>query len=307
VKLRGWVVAWLAFGPFVLGVDAPEAPPSRVQVEVLAGAPGIPEALPVLAPGGIHIIVDLTPSLAEQKQQGTDWLSASRAAAERLLRRLPRDEPVTVHALGVVSGSACAASVSAEFPNGGAAAGFVRTAQPRGEGSLAHAIEAVAATLLAERRGGGHVVAIGDLDASCGGDICAAARAIDAAGAELDLVLLGNRSAPSCLRGDRGAAVPVAEAAPRPTAPAFRVEAWPSVPDGTGANGVAGRQDVLVRGTGEIAVVLSEPESLYVGPLQPRPGETLHLRVLDFPALGVREIWLGDERFGERGRVGSMP
>jgi hypothetical protein len=79
------------------------------------------------------------------------------------------------------------------------------------------------------------------------------------------------------------------------------------VEGGVGANGVAGRRDVLVRGTGQIAVMLSEPEALYVGPLQPTPGETLHLRVLEFPALQVREIWLGGERFGERGRVESTP
>ncbi|MDH3686841.1 MAG: hypothetical protein OEP95_11485, partial [Myxococcales bacterium] len=144
-------------------------------------------------------------------------------------------------------------------------------------------------------------------DEGCGGDLCAAVRAIDSAGAKLDLVLLGNRSAPACLRGIRGAPAPVAGAVPATTAPPFRVEPSPPVAGAAGASGVAGRQDVLVRGTGEIAVVLSDPESLYVGPLKPRPGETLRLRVLDFPSLGVREIWLGGERFGERGRVGATP
>jgi len=300
-------VLGFALAALLLGVAEPELPATRIQVEVLAGASPTPGGLGVPGAGGTHVVVDLTPSLAEQKQQGTHWLAASRLTAQRLLRRLPQDRPVTLHALGVASGSACGASVPAEFPNGAAAAGYVRTAQPRGEGSLAASLDAVARTLILEDKTGAQVVAIGDLDASCGGDLCEAVRALDAAGAQLDLVLLGDRSAPACLRGVRGAPAPVAGAVPEPAAPSFRVEPWPSVADAVGADGVAGRQDVLVRGTGEIAVVISEPESLYVGPLEPRPGETLHLRVLDFPLLGVREIWLGEERFGERGRVGAQP
>jgi hypothetical protein len=297
----------LLLSPALLGVDAPEEQPARVQVEVLAGAPAMPAVLPALAPGDVHVVIDLTPSLAEQKRQGTDLLEASRAAADRLLRQLPQDRPVTLHALGVRSGSQCAGSAPAVFPSGAAAAGFVRTAQPRGEGSLATALEGVAGTLVAEQRGGARVVAIGALDSSCGGDLCAAARAIDAAGAELDLVLLGGGSAPACLAGERSAPLSVAAAVPKPREPRFRVEPWPAVEGGTGADGVAGRQDVLVRGTGQVAVLLSEPEDLYVGPLQPRPGATLHLRVLSFPALGVREVWLGGQRFAERGRIGPSP
>ena len=301
------LLALAGFAAVAMGTDAPAPPPTRVQVEVLGGAPEIPASLPAPRPGGLHVVVDLTPSLAEREQQGTDWLTASRASARRLLERLPQDRPVTLHALGVVSGSSCAGPAPAEFPNGDAASGFVRAAQPRSEGSLALALDAIARTLLAEGRAGARVVAIGDLDASCGGDVCAAARALDRAGAELDLVLLGGGSAPACLARERGAPAPVAAAVPRAASPPFRVEPWPSVEGAPGADGVAGRRDVLVRGTGQIAVLLSEPEPLYVGPLQPRPGETLQLRVLDFPALDVREVWLGGERFGERGRVGPSP
>lgn len=304
-RLVGVGLAALALA--LLGAETGSESPARIELEVLAGMPAIPAALPVPAAGGVHVVVDLTPSLAEERRQGSDSLAASRAAAERFLTRLPQSRPVTLHALGIVSGSACAASAPALFPSGAAAAGFVRTAQPRGESSLAAALEALAAQLVEEQRGGARVVAIGDLDAGCGGDLCAAVRALDSAGADLDLVLLGGEPAPACLAGPRGAPAPVASAEPSASAPAFRVEPWPPLEGGPGADGVAGQRNVLVRGTGQLAVAIGGPEPLYVGPLQPRPGETVRLRILEFPALDVREVWVGGERFGERGRVESTP
>ena len=59
MKRRGLAVLGMALAPLLLGVAEPDLPPTRIQVEVLAGASPTPGGLGVPGEGGTHVVVDL--------------------------------------------------------------------------------------------------------------------------------------------------------------------------------------------------------------------------------------------------------
>ena len=216
----------------LLACAAPEPPaPAAVRVDVVRAAP------PVLdwdhsAPPPIHLLLDVTSSMQAASTEGVTYLQAARHAAERFLHSLSPDADVTLHVLGTAIGSACTAAVPVEAPPdtspGEGLAPIARALPSRSEGSLASALEAIARRIRSEEQGraGVRFVAISDLDDSCaGGDLCDAAAALASAGADLDLVVIGEAPVPACLGQVGGDEEPplLAAAATAPIRATFRV------------------------------------------------------------------------------------
>lgn len=298
----------LALTPLALALAASAAEPrapGRVEVVVLGGAEAPVGAPPsaVDAEAEVHVVVDLTPSMAREGDEENAPLAAARGGAAELIRALPEGTRPTVHALGVVSGSDCPLPASASFPDQEAALGFLRSVQPRAEASLAGALEELAAQVEPPAR----VVAFSDLEPGCGGDLCAAVRALDEAGLSLDLVALSDRPLPACLGEGRAAPTPESVARPPERHPEFRVRAWPLEEEGGEGVAVAGFSHVGVPAGSRVVVWIDLDEPVQLGPLEVGEGETLRIEILEFPALGVREAYVRGERFAARGRVEAAP
>ncbi len=281
------VLALLVSMGVALACAAP--PPARLRVEVLRGFPAsAPE--PAVSASRVEVLLDLTRSMREPTAAGPERFRAAQAAASRLVQELPDAAGLGLTVLGLEAGPACSEPRRVAGPGSDATRAALAQKlgglEPRGEGSLAAGLERVQQQLAQEGvRHGARVVAITDLGAECGGDLCAAAASLVAAGVPLDLMLLGEAPVPACLAG----LAPVQALAPGGTAmPALRVVSA----DADGPAVVTGRADgsvVLVpAGSANLVVELDPPLQLERGFA---PGADLRLRILDFPALDppVRE------------------
>jgi hypothetical protein len=293
--------AWL------LALACAGAPPpsedAQLSVEVLSGFAGGP------GPGGrppgpeaVEILVDVTSSMGQATAAGPPRDAASRGAAARLIRALPAEHPVGLHAVGFARVEGCQPA----FRLDGSAPGAARDAllrqldglDPAGEGSLARALDGLRVFLaVSDRLADARIVVLTDLGDECGGDLCEVVSDALTGGARLEFVLFGDRDVPACLEE----IAPAWETAATPP-PAFRVEAG----EGTSvAEGRAGGAPVPVA-PGLVWVQLSLEPPLRVGPLRLSPGRTTRLRVLDFPALDppVRE-WAWETLEGHPGTAAA--
>jgi hypothetical protein len=137
------------------------------------------------------------------------------------------------------------------------------------------------------------LVAISDLDASCGkGNLCDAAAALASAGANLDLVVIGDAPIPACLGQVGGDAEPphLMAAAPAPTRATFRIIG--EAPGDEAPLPVVGRVgDAAVKvppGRVRVGVDLEPP--VEVGPVDLAPNASLRIRILELPQ-GEAQRW----------------
>lgn len=290
---------------WVLGVVAlvasacatPPAPSAYLTVEVSSGlAPG----LPVPRDRDVHVILDLTDSVQRGHGFGgrVDAAEAARAAATEVLSSLPPETRASLRVLGLAPSRD--AQCTRPLPLGGASdlpadlASLVPELGGGSEAPLWKALEPLAAK--GPREGAlGRVVIVSDF-----GDECARPRAacewaerLVADGAEMDLVVVGDRPLPSCWRRITAPARGLDVAAPAP--PEVRVE-WTETTrlnrEPRSAVMPAEGQLELPAGAVRIVVGLDPPE--IVGPLLLPEGAVTRVRVLDFPALSppVREVFV---------------
>jgi hypothetical protein len=244
-------------------------------------------------PPPIHLLLDVTSSMQSVSSQGVTHLQAARHAAGRFLRSLPPDANVELHVLGTASGSDCTAAVPVEAPpDASPGVGLARIAgavPSRSEGSLASALEAIAARIADEGQGraGVRILAISDLDGSCAeGDLCDAAAALFSVGADLDLVVIGGAPVPACLEQIGGDEEPplFAAASIPPVRATFRVTSDEKREDGRPpAVGVVGEAAVEVA-PGRIRISVDLDPLVEVGPVGLAPGGSLWIRILEVPA-----------------------
>jgi hypothetical protein len=251
------------------------------------------------------------------RTRGLTYLQAARHAAGRFLRSLPADADVTLHLLGSATGSACTPAIPVKAPSdsspGQGLARVARTLPSRSEGSLAGSLEAIARLLRGEERAraGVRVLAISDLDGSCQeGGLCDAAAALSSAGADLDLVVIGEAPVPACLDqigGDEEP--PLFAAAPIPPIQAdFRVVREEERKGGASrpAVGKVGGEAVNVA-PGRVRVIVDLDPPVEVGPVDLAPNASLRIRILEFPAGGSQrsQVFVDGAKAGDG--EGSVP
>lgn len=267
------------------------APDAFVAVEIYRGF--AQRATPLRSAERVEVLIDVTPSMASRTAVGAARFVAAQQVTERLVRSLPEQSYVGLHALGVAKAAVCAPA----FRTGHSGPGESRETllreiealRPAGEASLADAIEGLRVYLgatgnLARSR----VVLLTDLGSECGGDLCEEVTQMIAGGARLELVLFGDGEVPGCLDDLDVSGAWLSGAAPPVTA--FRVAPGRGGAAG-GVEGVAGGEPVAVpAGAVRVSVDLDPPAE--IGPLEVAPGGTLRLRILDFPALDppIREV-----------------
>lgn len=251
-------------------------PPARLSVEVLRGGPEPPTASPALA-----LVVDATSSMRAPAAAGVSRVLAARTRALELVAVTPQETSLSIEILGPGQGGGCREPLTiAGSGRSDEAKATLAALEADGEASLAAALDGVAGRL--ERAGTGgatRVVVVTDLDDRCGGDLCAAARSLAAAGASLDLVVLGDRPTPECLDAIEPSSG--APAVARPAAPTtVRVHPSGAAPIEALADGVAFDAP---SGATRVEVALDPP--LELGPFPIAPGSLVRVRVLDFPGL----------------------
>lgn len=287
--------------PFVEPVDA------RLAVEVWNGF-ALPPGVAPPPPERVEILVDVTSSMREPTAAGPSRAAAARAAAATLVRALPADTEVGIHSLGIAAGEGCGPAFRvSQLAAGASRSGLlarIGDLRPAGESSLAGALNGLRVFLAAHGAlARSRVVVLTDLGRECGGDPCQAVSALVAGGSRVEVVVLGERSAPACL-SDFNAQVSwdPGEGSHYYLAPTFRVMAPGATPTAEPVLIAMGRADgspIAVRhGAAQLVVELDPP--LEIGPLELAPGATGRLRILDFPALDppVRE-WSWDAGLGE--------
>jgi hypothetical protein len=273
---------------------------AQVALEIWPGFAS-PAEWPPARPARVEILLDLTLSMQTPTRGGPPRYAAAREAAARLLEILPEETPVGVRALGIARGAECVAATQVA---GGSAGRLrpglprhLRVTEPAAEGSLAGALEALQRDL-SDEIDGTRIVLFTDLDAACGGDLCAAGAALAAQGARFDLVLLSEAEVPDCF-ADFAPHVALRDLPPTAAlrVPDFRVEGH--------RTGSTKRGPVLARGSADggavrvpagpaLLVVSLEPQAL-VGPMLLTADTLTRVRILEFPGLHppVRE-WRWD-------------
>jgi hypothetical protein len=229
-------------------------------------------------------------------------LEVARSKALELLASLPAGSKAGVVALGETPGPECAPAgrraplLAAGDP---ALEAALDSLVPGAEGSLADALNALGNDLVAQGRARDtRVVVFTDLEASCGGDLCAAAARLVATGAWIDVVILGGATAPACLAELRpSAAQPgsLVRALTRPT-PVWQLVAPGTEPAPGGISDIAGPH-ALEAPAGEWSIALALDRPAVLGPLRVAPGRLTRVRVLAFPGAPPRFAWeVVDER-----------
>jgi hypothetical protein len=268
--------------------------PGRISVEVYRGLGGM--AAGSFLPA-VELVLDATRSMGAPGSGAATRLEAAQAKAAELLQALPRGGSARLHVLGSLDPAVECAALDRHGPLVGADDPALQESltslQPGSEGSLARALAALTRDLVAQDWArDARIVLLTDLESSCGGDLCAAAGELVAAGAWLDVVVIGDAAAPECLDALRpSAAQPGAlvRALLRP-APAWRATrpgADPAAPTPTRLAGASAFD--LAPGEWLVEVELDRP--LVIGPLQVLPGRTTRVRVLDFPGGPARFAW----------------
>ncbi len=154
------------------------------------------------------------------------------------------------------------------------------------------------------------LIAVSDLDDSCaGGDLCKAAAALASAGADLDLVVIGEAPVPACLSEIGGDVEPplFAAAATAPIRATFQVigeEQGEEV--SLSAAGVVGGGAVKVA-PGRIRVGVDLDPPVEVGPLHLAPNASLRIRILEVPTGESRAWQVFVEMAKAGGGGGSVP
>jgi hypothetical protein len=251
------------------------------------------------APPPVHLLLDVTSSMQAVSGEGVTHLQAARHVAERFLHSVSPDADVTLHVLGTATGSDCTRAVpvepSPDTSPGEGLAPVARALASRSEGSLAGALEAIASQLRGEERerAGTRLIAISDLDDSCGGgDLCRAATALASAGADLDLVVIGEAQVPACLSEVGSDLEPPLLVAPAtlPIRAPFRVigEEQGEEVSLSAVGAVGGGAVEVAPGRIRIGVDLDPPVEL--GPLRLAPNASLRIRILEVPA-GESRAW----------------
>lgn len=300
--------ALLGLSLFACAAPAPLAP-ATVRVDSVRAAPPV-LALDLPTPTPIHVLVDLTESMQERGSAGVTHLQAARHAAVRFLRALPEETDVTLHTLGTVSSSQCRAAVPVrapvDGPPGPALARIAASLPSRSEGSFAASLESIARNLREEPGGGAgvRVVAIGDLYDSCQqSDLCAAARAVVSAGADLDLVVIGPVPVPACIAEIGSDEAPPLAAQAAAPAPSFHVSNEAEEAAASGA--LVGRigEEPLEVAPGRIRVRVDLDPPLEVGPIDLGPGARLRIRILEVPGSAplYREVFVDGVGVGAGG------
>jgi hypothetical protein len=289
--------------------------PAAVRVDAVRAAPAVLEWDRVASPP-IHVLLDLTSSMEASRTGGVSHLRAAQQAAGRFLRSLPADADVTLHVLGSATGSACTPAIPVKAPSdsspGQGLARVARTLPSRSEGSLAGSLEAIARLLRGEERArvGARVLVISDLDGSCQErGLCDAAAALSSAGADLDLVVIGEAPVPACLDqigGDEEP--PLFAAAPLPPIQAdFRVV---REEERKGASrpavGKVGGAMVNVA-PGRVRVIVDLDPPVEVGPVELSPSSLLRVRILEVPEGEPRRWEVFVDGADVRGDEGSVP
>lgn len=272
---------WLAGLCLACGHPREAPPAARLSVEVLGGAP---RSLPALGPPSLVVLVDQSETMRQRLQGGPSRAAAARAGAAALLRSAPAGSDLAVRALG--GDGVCDSGTGISADDAEILARAVSQLEPRGASSLAAALDAVRAGLRdREQAARTRVVAFTDLAPRCGGDLCAAAAALVAAGSALDLVLIGGLTAPLCLAEIEAPPGPPAFLAQAAPPPAFRVDAEGAPEPQVLAEGAAGDPvAALPPGPARIALALDPP--LVLGPFDLVSGTMTRVRVVDLPRLG---------------------
>jgi hypothetical protein len=302
-----WVALAFALGCAVPPVPGlPEAPPAQLAVELTQGFAHGPEPRDAAGPERVEILVDVTSSMRTVTAAGRARMVAARSAALRLVRSLPEQTAIGLHAFGAVAEGECGAAVALARSEPGqprrALERQIGWLTSRCEGSLAAALEKLRAGLAAEgATARSRVVAVtdldgGDLDAQEVAGLCAAVSALVSGEGRLDLVVLSDAPVPECVSGAVADSAGVARGVGPAPPPRFRVEAHGTRDDAEArvvATGLAdGRPTAVPAGAAMLVIELDPPSR--IGPLMFSPEVLTRVGVLDFPTLDprVREwVW----------------
>jgi hypothetical protein len=281
--------------------------PAELAVDVYGG---LAEAAPALAdptPERVELVVDATRSMLQPAPRGATRHARARAAAAGVLAALEPGSQATLRAVGHREGGACTDSqrLADGLDRGDRALLDARLqgATPRSEASLAAALDQLGSELAGEGTARAtRVVLVSDLDeGACGGDLCAAARALVERGAWLQVVPAGDVEPPACL----------AELLPSPALPPVGAAAGApfTVLDAGAAPGAASVVAVGRSGDGFVSVpaglltllVHVEPPER-IGPFRLAPGASARVRLLDdraaVPPVRTWRLERGDEAVG---------
>jgi hypothetical protein len=312
--VRTAAVAILSAALFACAFIKPPAP-AVVRVDLVRAAPPVLDWDQAVAPP-VHVLLDATSSMAEASSEGVTHLRVARHAAARFLRSLPPDADVTLHVLGTAIGSVCTEAIPVrappDAPPGEGLARIAGVLPSRSEGSLASALETIARRIQSEEEGraGVRVLAISDLDGSCAErDLCHAAEALSSAGADLDLVVIGEAPVSPCLGEVGGDEEPALfAAAPVPPAPAtFRVTREETrVETPPPAVGTVGGRAVHVA-PGRIRITVDLDPPVEVGPVELAPNAFLRIRILEVAASDSQSFEVFVDGVDDRGEEGSAP
>jgi len=281
------------------GPPGATGPQASVAVDVYGGIGG-PKPAATRPPRRLHVLMDVTASMQELSPAGESHLNAARGEAAQLLYGLREGTEIAVTAFGSQESDAC---VGAERVFAAAAperrepvVQRIQDLPSLSEGSLAEALTEVEHDLVADGAATrSRVVVFSDLDGSCGGDLCAAARSLVATGAWLEIVTLGNAVAPSCLADlrpsiDRPTATGFFLPVKPPTFRVVRARSGRERPKVLG-EGNAGEGPVAVA-AGMVTVVLDLDPPEEIGPFLLEPGEFARVRLLDsFDAAMPTRVW----------------
>jgi hypothetical protein len=284
--------------PHVPGI--PAAPPAQLAVEFTQGFAQGPEPRAAAGPARVEILLDATSSMQTPTAAGPARLVAAKGSAARLIRSLPEQTSIGLHALGAAAGGKCGAAVpvarSEPGQPGDQLPGQIEALTPSCEGSLSAALEGLQASLVSEgATARTRVVALtdldgGDLDEQDATDLCGAVSALVSGGGRLDLVVLGDAPVPECVTRALAGSSGVARGAAAPPPPGFRVEALGGGGDAEArvvATGLADGRPRAVPAGGATVVIELDPPSR-IGPLMLSPEVLTRVQVLDFPMLDPR-------------------
>jgi hypothetical protein len=302
-----WVALAFALGCAVPRLPGlPAAPPAQLAVEFTQGFAHGPEPSDPAGPERVEILLDVTSSMRTVTAAGRARLVAGRSAVSRLVRSLPEQTAIGLHAFGAAAEGECGAVVAVARSEPGQPRGAldrqVWWLTSRCEGSLAASLEELRAGLAAEGASArARVVAVtdldgGDLDEEEAADLCTAVSALVSGGGRLDLVVLSDAPVPECVTGAVADGARVARGVGPAPPPRFRVEAHGAQDDAEAravATGLAdGRPTAVPAGAAMVVIELDPPWR--IGPLMLSPEVLTRVRVLDFPTLDprVRE-WVG--------------
>jgi hypothetical protein len=292
-----WIALAFALGcalPRVPGL--PSAPPATLAVEFTQGFAQAPEPPAAAGPERVEILLDATSSMQTPTAAGPERLVAAKGAVARLIRSLPEQTAIGLHAFGAVAEGQCGSGAPLARSEPGQPrdelARRIEALTPKCEGSLAASLADLRALLASEgATARARVVAVtdlgaGDLGEQGAADLCAAVSALVSGEGRLDLVVLGEAPVPECVTREVTGSSRVARGAMAPPPPSFRVEvqgAWGGEARVVARGLADGRPSEVPAGLAVVVVELDPPSR--IGPLMLSPEMLTEVRVLDFPTL----------------------